>query len=148
MEIMNIEKNLRLYLNFLDELDLVKVLAVTNDWDRRIVTMGAVRGKEKLVDLLSEAEIDHYTLGGDSFAIPPSLPHSYEITPNRIVKTLDEGFRTANETQLRILRGEQLTEEELSFRMPLSLRVFSSSTTVREGLERVNNWFKNQAEQN
>jgi hypothetical protein len=146
--VVNIQNNLCIYLNFLNELDLVKILAVTNDWDQHIVIMGAVKGKEQLVDLLNEAEIDHYAVGGDSFAIPPSLPLAYEITPQKMVKTLDEGFRTADETQLKILRGEQPTEEELSIRMPLSLRVFSSSTTVNEGLRRVQNWFKNHAQKN
>ena len=146
--VVNIQNNLCIYLNFLNELDLVKILAVTNDWDQHIVIMGAVKGKEQLVDLLNEAEIDHYAVGGDSFVIPPSLPLAYEITPQKMVKTLDEGFRTVDETQLKILRGEQPTEEELSIRMPLSLRVFSSSTTVNEGLPRVQNWFKNHAQKN
>lgn len=146
--VVNIQNNLCIYLNFLNELDLVKILAVTNHWDQHIVIMGAVKGKEQLVDLLNEAEIDHYAVGGDSFAMPPSLPLAYEITPQKMVKTLDEGFRTADETQLKILRGEQPTEEELSIRMPLSLRVFSSSTTVTEGLRRVQNWFKNHAQNN
>jgi len=146
--LMNIENNLCLYLNFLDELDLVKVLAVTNDWNQRIAIMGAVKGKEQLVDLLNAAEIDHYTVGGDSFAIPPSFPIAYEITPQKMVQSLDEAIRTVDETQLKILSGEQPTEEELSTRKPLSLRVFSSSTTVSEGLPRVQNWFKNHAQKN
>jgi hypothetical protein len=62
--VVNIENNLCIYLNFLDELDLVKILAVTNDWGHRIAVMGAVKGKEQLVDLLNEADIDHYTVGG------------------------------------------------------------------------------------
>ena len=145
--IMNIDNNLRLYLNFLDDLDLVKILAVTNDWDRRIVIMGAVSGKKRLVDLLKQAEIDHFMVGGDSFAMPPSLPSAYETTPQKMVQNLDEGFRTVDETRLRILKGEQLTEDELSFRMPLSLRVFSSSATVSDGLQRVQKWFENQTQQ-
>jgi len=146
--VMNIENNLCLYLSFLDELDLVKVLAVTEDWDQRIAIMGGVKGKEQLADLLKEAGIDHYTVGGDSFAIPPSLPIAYEITPQKMVKSLDEAFRTVEETQLKILSGEQPAEEELSVREPVSLRVFSSTTTVSEGLPRVQDWFKNHAQKN
>ena len=141
--ISNIENNLRLYLDFRDELDLVKVVAGSNDWDQRIVFMGVVKGKERLVDLLNEAEIDHNTVGGDSFATPSSVPLAYEITPQEMVETLDEAFRTVHETNLKILNNEQPTEEELSARKPISLRVFSSSTTVSEGLRRVQNWFRN-----
>ena len=148
MELMKIENNLRLYLSFHDELNLVKVLAGTNDWDRRIVIMGVVKGEEKLADLLNEARIDHYTMGGDSFGVPPSLPVACEITPQKVVHTLAERFRTENEIPLRILRGEKLTKEELSLGRLTSLRVFSSSTTVNEGLQRVQKWFKNQAQQN
>lgn len=146
--VINIENNLCLYLNFLDELDLVKVLAVTNDWNQRIAIMGAVKGKEQLVDLLNAAEIDHYTVGGDSFAIPPSMPVAYEIAPQKMVQSLDEAIRTVDETQLKILRGEQPTEEELATRKPLSLRVFSSTATVCDGLPRVKDWFENRAQKN
>ena len=146
--IVNIENNLCLYLHFLDELDLVKVLAVTNDWNQRIATMGAVKGNEQLVHLLNAAEIDHYTVGGDSFAIPPSLPIASKITPQKMVQSLDEALRTVDETQLKILRGEQPTGEELATRKPLSLRVFSSTTTVGDGLPRVKDWFKNRPQKN
>jgi hypothetical protein len=57
--LMNIENNLCLYVNFLDELNLVRIFAVTKDWAHRIAAVGGVKGKEQLVDLLNEAEIDH-----------------------------------------------------------------------------------------
>ena len=143
--ILNLEANLRLHLEFLDELDLVRVIAGTNDWDQRLAFMGVVKGKEQLVDLLDAAGIDHYTVGGDAGTIPPSLSAAYEIAPQKMVETPVEAIRTEEEMQLRILRGEQPTDEELSIRMPISLRVFSSTTAVREGLDRVQNWFKKQA---
>ena len=146
--VMNIENNLCLYLSFLNELDLVKVVAVTNDWDQRLVVMGGVKGKEELVDLLNETDIDHYTVGGDAGTIPPSLPVAYEISPQKMIQSLDEAIRTVDETQIKILRGEQPTEEELSTRRPVSLRVFSSTTTVSDGLPRVQDWFKKHAQKN
>src|SRR5205809_1044911 len=135
--VMNIENNLCLYLNFLDELDLVKVLAGTADWEQRLAFMGVVKGKERLVDLLSIAGIDQHTLGGDGSTIPPSLPAAYERTPQELVKSLDEAFRTVDEAQLKILNRLQLTADESVVRKPVSLRVFSSTTTVSEGLRRV-----------
>jgi hypothetical protein len=53
--VMNIENNLRLYLHFKDELNLVEVSAGTDDWDQRIAIRGIVQGKEQLVELLNEA---------------------------------------------------------------------------------------------
>src|SRR5579859_5714515 len=142
----NIENSARLFIQFIDELQVVKVLAATNDCG--LAVMGIVRGKEKLVDLLEEAGIDHYTLGGDSFGRPPSLPIAYDITPKNMVKSLDEAFQTVNERPLKILRGEQLTKEEVAVRRPLSLHVFSSFTTTADGLVRVHEWFKTRADQN
>jgi hypothetical protein len=141
---MSIENNTRLHLGFYDELNKVKVLTVTNDIEHRLVIMGVVNGKEKLIDLLDEAGIDHYTVGGDPGLIPPSLPTAIKVTPHKIVNTLDEGFRMVDERQLKILSGETLTEEELSISMPLSLHVFSSYTTIDEGFPRIVNWFKTQ----
>jgi len=144
--VINIENNLCLYLNFLDELNLVKILAVTKDWAQPIAVIGGVKGREQLVDLLNEADIDHYTVGGDPGVIPPSLPVAYEITPQKMVESLDDAIRTVDETQLKILRGEQPTADELSVRRPISLRVFSSTTTVGEGLPRVQKWFQDHAQ--
>jgi hypothetical protein len=146
--VMNIENNLRLYLTFLDELNLVKIVAATDDWNQRLAIMGGVKGKDQLVDLLENASIDHFTVGGDSSATRPSLPIACEITPRKMVETLEEAIRTADETQLKILRGEKPTAEESSTRRPISLSVFSSTTTVNEGLPRVQNWFKKHAQKN
>ena len=143
---MGIENNTRLHLGFYDELNKVKVLTVTNDIEHRLVIMGVVNGKEKLIDLLDEAGIDHYTVGGDPGLIPPSLPTAIKVTPRKIVNTLDEGFRMVDERQLKILSGEPLTEEESSISMPLSLHVFSSYTTIDEGFPRIVNWFRARSE--
>jgi hypothetical protein len=142
----NIENTARLFIQFIDELEVVKVLAATNDYG--LAVMGVVRGKAQLVDLLEEVGIDHYTLCGDSFSRPPSLPTAYDITPQNMAKSLEEAFQTVNERPLKILRGEQLTEEEVAVRRPLSLHVFSSFTTTTDGLQRVQNWFKTSAHQN
>ena len=143
---MSIENNTRLHLGFYDELNKVKVHTVTNDIERRLVIMGVVNGKEKLIDLLDEAGIDHYTVGGDPGLIPPSLPIAIKVTSYKIVNTLDEGFRMVDERQLKVLSGEPLTEEESSISMPLSLHVFSSYTTIDEGFPRIVNWFKTRTE--
>ena len=142
---LSIENNTRLHLGFYDELNQVKVLTTTNDIERRLVILGVVKGKEKLIDLFYLAGIDHYTVGGDPGLIPPSLPTAYKLTPPKIVNTLDDGFRMVYEIRLKILSGEPLTEEESSISMPLSLHVFSSYTPIDEGFPRIVNWFKTQA---
>ena len=146
--VMNIENNLRLYLHFKDELDLVEVLAGTNDWDQRIAIMGIVYGKEQLIELLNEAGIDYFTVGGDAGTIPATLPLGCERTPQEMVKSLDEAFRTADGTTLKILNREQPTAEELAAKKPVQVSVLSSSMTVSEGLSRVQNWFKNHTQKN
>jgi hypothetical protein len=146
--VVNIENNLRLHLEFLDELDLIKVLAGTDDWDQRLAFMGVVKGKEQLVDFLNVAGIDHHTVGGDAGTIPPSLPLAYERTPQEMVKSLDEAFRTVDEAQLKILNRLQLTADESAVRKPVSLHVYSSTTTVSDGLRHVHDWFKDHAQNN
>jgi hypothetical protein len=146
--VMNIENNLRLHLEFLKELDQVKVLAGTNDWDQQLAFMGVVKGKEQLVDLLNVAGIDHHIVGGDIGTIPPSSPVAYDKTPQEMVKSLDEAFRTVDEAQLNILDRLQLTAEESTVRKPVSLHVYSSTTTVSKGLPRVQKWFENHARKN
>ena len=140
---MNLKDKFCLHLGFLDELNLVKIFATTDDWSKRLVVMGGVRGKEDLTELLREANIDYYTVGGD---FPRSLPLAFEAVPAKIVDALDVCFRMVDETQLKIIRGEQTTPEELATRRPTALRVFSSTSPVSFGLERVAKWFKNQVE--
>lgn len=146
--IMNIEKNLRLYLAFLDELNVVKITANTGEWDRPLVVVGGVKGKEKLVDLLNEAGIDYFTTGSDSSYFGGSLSVACELEPKRIVEALENRFRAVDETQLKILRGEEPTAEERATTRPVSLHVFSSSTTAREGVPRVAEWIEKHAQQN
>jgi hypothetical protein len=146
--VMNIENNLRLYLHFKDELDLVEVSAGTNDWDQRIAIMGIVQGKEQLIELLNEAGIDYFTVGGDAGTVPETLPLGYERTPQEMVKSLGEAFRTVDETKLKILNREQPTAEELATKKPIQVSALSSSTTVSEGLSHVQKWFKNRDQKN
>jgi hypothetical protein len=142
MKIINIENNLRLTLGFIDDLDKVKVLAATNDWDRRTVIMGGVKGKRQLQDLLTQAGIDHrHVRSGD-------VPVATQASPREIVKVLDDSFKRFEETQLKILRGEQLTSEEQDIRRPTSLHVFSSTTSVDDGLQRMKRWFEKHAQGN
>jgi hypothetical protein len=142
--VMNIENKLRLYLGFKDELNAVSVTTNTGEWDPSWVMAGPVKGKEQIVDLLKEAGIDYVTTRDGS----SSLPVAHEIEPRRMVETVEGMFRTVHETQVKILRGEEPTEEELGTRRPTSLSVFSSSTTAREGLPLVRGWFKKNVQQN
>jgi hypothetical protein len=141
---MSIENHTRLHLGFYDELNKIKVLTNTNEVERRLVIMGVVNGKE-LIDLFGQAGIDHYTSGGDPGTIPPTPSTAHKLTPHKMVNTLDEVFRMVNERQLKILRGEPLTEEESSISLPRTLHVFSSYTTIDEGFPRIVNWFKTRA---
>ena len=107
-----------------------------------------VYGKEQLIELLNEAGIDYFTVGGDAGTIPATLPLGCERTPQEMVKSLDEAFRTADGTTLKILNREQPTAEELAAKKPVQVSVLSSSMTVSEGLSRVQNWFKNHTQKN
>ncbi len=132
--------SLRLFLTFLDELKQVNVLAATNTIGSQLSTMGAVRGKEELRDLLDATGVDHYIIC--SGELLTAIFTAYEKTPKQIVDGLEKEFKRAQELQLKILRGETLTDEERSFTVRPYLHVCSSSVKTDDGLERVRAWFR------
>jgi hypothetical protein len=136
--------NLRLFLTFLDELKQVKILAAAapDHFGSQLYTMGAVEGKAQLLALLETAEIDNYIIvSGDPFTSRNSSVTAYELSPERIVNSLEEMFQRADELDMKILEGEKLTEEERSFRPPTSLHVCSSTLKTDDGLKRIKAWF-------
>jgi hypothetical protein len=88
--------------------------------------MGVVEGRDDLLELLETVAIDNYIIcSGDLFSHPTFT--AYERRPKLIVQDLERMFQKADEIPLKILRGEQLAEDEESFTSLTSLHVCSSS---------------------
>jgi hypothetical protein len=132
-------ENIRLFLEFLDELKQVKVLAATNQMGSQLSIMGGVYSKAQLLDLLNKVDIDHYSVSsGDIFSPVITV---FERSPEEIVNALEKAFQKADELQIRILEGGTLTDEERSFTVPTLLHVYSSSVKADDGLKLVKSWF-------
>ena len=130
-----------MFLTFLDRLNKVKVIAPRHPAGLELCIMGVVEGKEDLLELLETAAVDNYIVcSGDLFFKPTFT--AYECSPKSIVQDLENLFQRADEIPLKILRGEQLTEDEESFTPLTSLHVCSSSVEGVEGLKRVHEWFE------
>jgi len=132
---------LRIFLTFPNELKLVKVLAATNRPYNQLRFMGVVEEKERLEDLLDEAGVDHYIICSGEPLTNNFRATAFENSPKQIADDLEEIFKTANELQLKILRGKVLTDAELSFTVPKRVHLCSSSVTADEGLARIQTWF-------
>ena len=142
MSMLDPKKNLRMFLSFPDGLNKVKVIAPRHPAGLELCNMGIVEGKENLLDLFETVGVDHFIMpsGGEVFSLPTFTV--YEHSSKSIVKDLDKHFQTADEIPLKILRGEQLTEDEESFTRRISLHVGSSSVEGVDGVKRVHEWFE------
>lgn len=138
---LNPRRDLRMFLTFYDRLNKVKVIAPRHPAGLELCAMGVVEGREDLLDLLKTADVDHFIIcSGDIFFNPKFA--AFERNPKSIVQDLETHFQTADEIPLKILRGEQLTEDDKSFTELTSLHVGSSSVEGVAGLERVHEWFE------
>lgn len=136
------QKSLRLHLAFFDEFKRVQVLGAKHT---SLYTMGFVNSSERLRDLLESASIDRFlVLVGDPVGGNFEVT-AYELTPGRIVETLEKNFRRRTEIEDKILLGSELTEQEKTFEPPTTLWVCSGSVNATEGLKRVADWFSAQA---
>ncbi len=139
---MVIANKLRLFLSFMDEFKQVKVDAVTNRIESRIAVMGVVKGEHELRELLEAAGIDHYlTSFVDAINNICSMT-AHEMSPKQIVGSLAQTFRKDHDLQMKILDGQVLSDEEMSFTTPKSFDVSSSTVSTDAGLKRVQDWFK------
>ena len=144
VRMLNPQRDLRMFLTFYDRLNKVKVIAPRHPAGLELCIMGVVEGREKLFDLLRTVDVDHFIIcSGDIFFNPKFA--AYERSPKSIVEDLETHFETADEIPLKILRGEQLTEDDKSFTRLTSLHVGSSSVEGVAGVERVHEWFKSKA---
>jgi hypothetical protein len=134
-------RDLRMFLTFLDRLNKVKVIAPRDPAGVELCVMGVVEGKEDLLDVLETVAIDHFIVCSGDILLRPTFT-VYERSPKFIVQDLEKLFQIAVEIPLKILRGEQLTEDEESFTPLTSLHVCSSSVRGIEGLQRVHEWFE------
>jgi len=106
--------------------------------------MGVVKGREDLLDLFETVAVDHFIICSGDILFRPIFK-AYERSPKSIVQDLEKIFEIADEIPLKILRGEQLTEDEKSFTRLASLHVASSSVEGVAGLKRVHEWFESKA---
>jgi hypothetical protein len=137
----NPRRDLRMFLTFLDRLNKVKVVAPRHPAGLELCVMGVVEGRENLLELLETVAVDNYiTYSGDLFSNPTFTAN--ERSPKLLVQDLEKLFQEADEIPLKILRGEQLTEDEESFNAPISLHVCASTVEGIEGLKRVHDWFE------
>jgi hypothetical protein len=136
--------NLRLVLISLNELKQVAVLAVANQCDPQLFSMGVVKGKEQLEAFLEMAGIDHYIIPYGQPFENTFRSAAFEYGPKQIVNDLEKGFQAAVELRVKKLGGEKLTEaEDSQLRLsPRSWSVFSSSMKSDEGMERIRAWFE------
>lgn len=102
--------------------------------------MGVVEGRDDLLDLLDTAAVDNFIVCSGDILFRPNFT-AYERSPKLIVQDLEKLFQIADEIPLKMLRGEQLTEDEMAFTPLTSLHVCSSSIDGVEGLKRVHEWF-------
>jgi hypothetical protein len=136
---------LRLYLTFRDGLQHVEVLAPTNRFDRPpLCEMGEAEGDKHLEDLLNLAGIDRLIISSGEPFTPSFKATAFDFTPKQIVEHLKKSFDKTDAIDLKILRGEELTEDEESFRAPVSLTVCASTVqTDKPTLDRIADWLKN-----
>lgn len=138
---LNPKRDQRMFLTFLDRLNKVKVIAPRHPAGLELCIMGVVEGRDDLLELLETVAIDNYIIcSGDVFFHPTFT--AYERSPKSIVQDLERMFQKADEIPLKILRGEQLAEDEESFTPLTSLHVCSSSVEGVGGLQRVHEWFE------
>jgi hypothetical protein len=135
--------SLRIHLIFLDELKQVEVLAATNPFDSPpLRMMGVVEGQGQVEDMLDRAGVDCYIICSGEPLTPTFKAAAFERSPKLIVEDLNKGFERAEELQRKIIGGGELTDQERSFRAPISLTVCASCVKTDQGLERVRAWFK------
>lgn len=135
--------SLRLWLTFYNELKQVGVLTSTNRFDGPpLRIMGMVEGEEKLEDLLDTVSIDCFLVTSGEPSTSSFACTAYTRSPKRIVEDLKKAFAKADEITQKILRGEEITEEEKLFRAPVSLTVCASDIPISEGVENVAAWFR------
>jgi len=114
--------NLRLFLEFINGLNQVKVLAATNV-DGQLAIMGAVEGGEQLRQLLEAADIDHYIVSSGDVFLGTFKATAYGKTPKAMVERLEKAVRDAEN-------------------LPDFLTVCSSTLKTREGLKLIQDWLK------
>lgn len=139
---MVIANKLRLFLTFIDELKQVKVDAVTNRIESPIAVMGVVRGEHGLRELLEVAGIDHYLTSFVDAVNNICSMTAHPMSPKQIAGSLAKTFQKDHDLQMKILDGQSLTDDEMSFTTPKSFDVFSSTVSTDAGLKRVQDWFK------
>jgi hypothetical protein len=135
--------SLRLILKFTNALKRVEVLALTHRVDGPpLLIMGMVEGEEGVENLLDSVGIDHHLVTcGEPFT-PSFKSMAYALSPKLIARSLKEVFAKAEEIPYKILRGEKLTADEVSFEAPKSLTFCASRVPKGHGVESVATWFK------
>jgi len=137
------DDGLRLVLVSLNELKQMAVLAAAEEFAPQLFSLGVVKGKEQLKELLAKAEVDHYVVTyGEPFATTfRASPFGH--SPEQILEGLEKGFEEAGELRARARNSETLSEEErtrLRF-VARSWIVWSSTVGSKEGIARVRAWF-------
>lgn len=138
------QRNLRMFFSFPDRLNRVKVIAPRHPAGLELCIMGVVKGREDLLELLETVAVNHFIVCSGDLLLRPIFS-AYERSARSIVQDLDRHFQAADEIPLKILRGEQLTEDEKSFTRLTLLHVGSSSVEGVAGLKRVHEWFRSKA---
>jgi len=134
--------NLRLHLTFFDELKQVQVMGARNRFGLSLCKLGLISGKDALQEALERAGVDHYITCTGDLSLGTFKATYYELSPKRIVETLERGFRKAQELESKFLDGVELTDEEKQFAVPNTLWLYSSSVQTEDGLKRVHDWFR------
>jgi len=138
------EDGLRLALIALNELKQVAVLASAEECAPQLFSMGVVKGKEQLKELLEKAGVDHYVVTYGEPFVTTFRAAPFGHSPEQIVEELEKGFVDASELRARKKNGEALNDEEqtrLRF-LARSWLVWSSTVSSQEGIARVRAWFE------
>jgi hypothetical protein len=143
--------SLRLVLISLNELEQVAVVAPGESFTPRLFSLGVVKGKTHLKELLETAQVDHYVVTyGEPFATTfRSSPFAHSA--DEIVDSLEKSFQEIGGLLTKLRAAQGLSDQEqaqLRF-APRAWMVWSSSLETKDGLERARSWFRaNQASSN
>jgi hypothetical protein len=137
-------ENFRAIFIFVDKLSHVEIQVATNQRVHQLHPMGAVRGREQLLDVMEQTGIDHWLDFSEESRTfgPVAVAQAIVATPKKIIDLLERNFQKEDGLELEILdHGDKVPLAERSFAARKSLTVCSSCVTAAAGVERLREWF-------
>lgn len=137
-------ENFRAIFIFVDKLSHVEIQVATNQRVHQLHPMGAVSGREQLLDLMEQTGIDRWMDFSEESRTfgPVAVAQAIAATPIEIIDLLERNFQKEDGLDLEILdHGDKVPPVERSFAARKSLTVCSSCVTAAAGIERLREWF-------